>query len=287
MLLPLLFLLQVKLAEQADIATDATARAEQLEEDLVGLRAEVAQVTVTIALSQHSKARNSPCLGKLPSRWCLPSRELAERTKQVITLSCYVVGLQMRRTAAIRGNSSSPLAQLSADMAEREQALAEKLASAEARAASAAAEREAIKQRVLQLETELRQKDRAVEEALQAAAAGGGKDKQVRLLLAVQLLLWLNHGIEKTKVMTSTNFTCSQVALCRAVAGPWRLRLVRFSCTCTTQLVILQGHCMQYSLCLSSCLNCCCLVPAGGHPDGSCVVARSPKQPTSCSSSQA
>jgi hypothetical protein len=36
--------LQVKLAEQADIAVEASARAEQLEEDLAGLRAEVAQV---------------------------------------------------------------------------------------------------------------------------------------------------------------------------------------------------------------------------------------------------
>lgn len=87
----------------------------------------------------------------------------------------------MRRTAAIGGSSTSPLAQLSAEQAEREKALAEQLASAEARAASAAAEREAIKQRVLQLETELRQKDRVVEEALQAAAAGGGRDKQVSL----------------------------------------------------------------------------------------------------------
>lgn len=40
-----LLLLQVKLAEQADIAIEATARAEQLEEDLAGLRAEVAQVS--------------------------------------------------------------------------------------------------------------------------------------------------------------------------------------------------------------------------------------------------
>jgi hypothetical protein len=37
--------LQVKLAEQADIAVEASARAEQLEEDLAGLRAEVAQVS--------------------------------------------------------------------------------------------------------------------------------------------------------------------------------------------------------------------------------------------------
>jgi hypothetical protein len=38
----------VKLAEQADIAVEASARAEQLEEDLAGLRAEVAQVSDTI-----------------------------------------------------------------------------------------------------------------------------------------------------------------------------------------------------------------------------------------------
>jgi hypothetical protein len=36
--------MQVKLAEQADVAVEASARAEQLEEDLAGLRAEVAQV---------------------------------------------------------------------------------------------------------------------------------------------------------------------------------------------------------------------------------------------------
>ena len=84
----------------------------------------------------------------------------------------------MRRTAAIGG--TSPLAQISAEVQERETALAEKLAAAEARSAAAAAEREAIKQRVLQLETELRQKDKVVEEALQQAAAAGGRDKQVR-----------------------------------------------------------------------------------------------------------
>jgi hypothetical protein len=36
--------LQVKLAEQKDVAAEASGRAEQLEEDLAGLRAEVAQV---------------------------------------------------------------------------------------------------------------------------------------------------------------------------------------------------------------------------------------------------
>jgi hypothetical protein len=35
---------QVKLAEQTDIAQEASQRAEQLEEDLAGLRAQVAQV---------------------------------------------------------------------------------------------------------------------------------------------------------------------------------------------------------------------------------------------------
>jgi hypothetical protein len=37
---------QVKLAEQTDIASEASSRAEQLEEDLAGLRAQVAQVRV-------------------------------------------------------------------------------------------------------------------------------------------------------------------------------------------------------------------------------------------------
>lgn len=39
-----LCLVQVKLAEQTDIAIEASSRAEQLEEDLAGLRAQVAQV---------------------------------------------------------------------------------------------------------------------------------------------------------------------------------------------------------------------------------------------------
>jgi hypothetical protein len=42
----------VKLAEQADIASEASSRAEQLEEDLAGLRAQVAQVCVT-STSNH------------------------------------------------------------------------------------------------------------------------------------------------------------------------------------------------------------------------------------------
>jgi uncharacterized membrane protein len=45
-----LCLQQVKLAEQADIAVEASARAEQLEEDLAGLRAEVAHVSSVILL---------------------------------------------------------------------------------------------------------------------------------------------------------------------------------------------------------------------------------------------
>jgi len=38
-------LVKVKLAEQTDIAIEASSRAEQLEEDLAGLRAQVAQVS--------------------------------------------------------------------------------------------------------------------------------------------------------------------------------------------------------------------------------------------------
>lgn len=95
----------------------------------------------------------------------------------------------MRRSATIAGGTSS-VAQLSSEVAEREAALTEQLAAAEARAGAAVAEREAIKRRVLQLETELRQKDKAVEEA--AAAAAGGRDKQVR---AFTTCCWLLPGL--------------------------------------------------------------------------------------------
>jgi chromosome segregation ATPase len=90
------------------------------------------------------------------------------------------IRIQMRRSATITGGGSSPaFAQMSAEVQEREAALTGQLASLEARAAAAAAERDAIRSRVLQLETELRQKDAALEETMAAAAASGGRDKQV------------------------------------------------------------------------------------------------------------
>lgn len=54
----------------------------------------------------------------------------------------------MRRSASISGLDPSAQVALSSEVAEREAALTEQLAAAEARAASAAAEREAIKVRL-------------------------------------------------------------------------------------------------------------------------------------------
>jgi peptidoglycan hydrolase CwlO-like protein len=51
----------------------------------------------------------------------------------------------MRRSASITGSIDSPLSALSTEVAEREAALTKQLAAAEARAQSAAAERDAIK----------------------------------------------------------------------------------------------------------------------------------------------
>lgn len=51
----------------------------------------------------------------------------------------------MRRSGAISGSIDSPLAALSSEVAEREAALTQQLAAAEARAQSAAAERDAIR----------------------------------------------------------------------------------------------------------------------------------------------
>jgi len=45
-----------------------------------------------------------------------------------------------------------------------------------------------LQSRVLQLETQLRQRDGEVEEALAAASAAGGRDKQVRALSAGRYL---------------------------------------------------------------------------------------------------
>lgn len=51
----------------------------------------------------------------------------------------------MRRSASITGGPDSPLSALSNEVAEREAALTKQLAAAEARAQSAAAERDAIR----------------------------------------------------------------------------------------------------------------------------------------------
>jgi predicted nucleic acid-binding Zn-ribbon protein len=105
----------------------------------------------------------------------------------------------MRRSATITGGGSSPAyAQMSAEVQEREAALTGQLAALEARAAAAAAERDAIKSRVLQLETELRQKDAALEETMAAAAASGGRDKQVgNFLRSVCVLVTVGAGTLK------------------------------------------------------------------------------------------
>jgi hypothetical protein len=103
--------------------------------------------------------------------------------------------MQMRRTSSITGGGSSPAyAQMSAEQQEREAALTGQLASLEARAAAAAAERDAIRSRVLQLETELRQKDAALEETMTAAAASGGRDKQVSQECLLNYCLWYCVG---------------------------------------------------------------------------------------------
>lgn len=69
--------------------------------------------------------------------------------RQLTLCSLFAVPrLQMRRSGAISGGLDSPLAQLSTEVAEREAALTKQLAAAEARAQSAAAERDAIKVRV-------------------------------------------------------------------------------------------------------------------------------------------
>jgi hypothetical protein len=54
-------LLQVKLAEQTDIAQEASQRAEQLEEDLAGLRAQVAQVRHPLVLPCFVFKKPLPC----------------------------------------------------------------------------------------------------------------------------------------------------------------------------------------------------------------------------------
>jgi hypothetical protein len=53
----------------------------------------------------------------------------------------------MRRSATLTGSLDSPLAALSSEVAEREAALTKQLAAAEARASSAAAQRDAIQVR--------------------------------------------------------------------------------------------------------------------------------------------
>jgi len=63
-------------------------------------------------------------------------------------MTCVGVALQMRRSATLTGSLDSPLAAMNSEVAEREAALTKQLAAAEARAQSAAAERDAIKVRV-------------------------------------------------------------------------------------------------------------------------------------------
>lgn len=62
---------------------------------------------------------------------------------------CCSFWFQMRRSTSITGSLDSPLSALSTEVAEREAALTKQLAAAEARAQSAAAERDAIKVRML------------------------------------------------------------------------------------------------------------------------------------------
>lgn len=55
---------QSRLAEQTDVAIEATSRAEQLEEDLAGLRAQMAQVR------RRLRVLRLPPLASRQSAWC-------------------------------------------------------------------------------------------------------------------------------------------------------------------------------------------------------------------------
>jgi hypothetical protein len=128
------------------------------------------------------------CLSLLVSHHPPPQSRLAEQSDIAVAATSRseqleedISGLKaelsaLRRSASI--SAGSPLESLSAEQAQRERALTEQLAAAEVKARAAAAEREATRARVLQLETELRQKDARMEEAM--ASAAGGRDKQVR-----------------------------------------------------------------------------------------------------------
>lgn len=81
---------QSKLAEQTDIASEASARAEQLEEDLAGLRAQVAQVRgvgcwLPPVCCSEGRLHRQPCVLRVQRVACkhstvLPLCETLQRT---------------------------------------------------------------------------------------------------------------------------------------------------------------------------------------------------------------